>query len=147
MNVTELVQKSVDEWNNKDKKAFLINFTESSKIIGPDGSVMHGLKGVEMFWEFWQGAFPDNKGTIKDIFAAGDRAYARLTVESTHTGTLHLANGNQIPATGRHTSLSVTQVHAIRHNKFVTSRILLDQFDLFTQLGLMPLHRGNSYES
>lgn len=139
MTVTELVQKSVDEWNRKDKKKFIGNFAESSKIIGPDGTVVHGLQGVEEFWELWQGAFADNKGTIKDIFGAGDRAYAQLTVEATHTGTLHLANGRQIPATGRHTSLSVMQVHTIHHSKFMISRISFDQFELFTQLGLIPV--------
>jgi predicted ester cyclase len=145
MTVTELVQKSVDEWNRKDKKAFLGNFTDSSKIIGPDGTVVHGLQGVEKFWELWQGAFADNKGTIKDIFGAGDRAYAQLTIEATHTGILPLANGRQIPATGRHTSLPVMQVHTIHHNKFMISRISFDQFALFTQLGLIPISGGDSH--
>jgi predicted ester cyclase len=147
MNVTELVQKSVDEWNKKDKEAFLTNFTESSEITGPDGAVLRGLKGVEMFWDIWQGAFPDNKGTISNIFAAVDRACAEVTVESSHAGILHLADGSQIPATGRHVCLSSVQVHTIRHGKFVTSRLYFDQFDLFTQLGLMPIHRVDSYRS
>jgi predicted ester cyclase len=145
MSVIELVQKSVDEWNRKDKKAFLGNFTESSEIVGPDGTVVHGLLGIEEFWEIWQGAFADNKGAIKDIFGTGDRAYAQLTVEATHTGTLHLANGRQIPATGRHTSLPVAQVHTIHHNKFMISRILFDQFELFTQLGLIPVTGAYSH--
>ncbi|MDQ3905003.1 MAG: ester cyclase [Actinomycetota bacterium] len=143
MTVTELVHKSVDEWNRKDKKAFLGNFTESSQIIGPDGTVLHGLHGVDKFWELWQGAFPDNKGTIKDIFGAGERACAQLTVEATHTGTLRLANGGQVPATGRHTCLPVTQVHTVRQNKFIISRIVLDEFVLFTQLGLLPIPGGD----
>lgn len=37
MDIKELVQKSVDEWNAKDKKAFVANFTESSEITGPGG--------------------------------------------------------------------------------------------------------------
>jgi len=49
MAVTNLVQKSLDEWNGKDKRAFLRNVTESSKIIGPDGVILHGLPGVETF--------------------------------------------------------------------------------------------------
>ena len=145
MSVIELVRKSVDEWNRKDKKAFLENFTEDSKIVGPDGTIVHGLSGVEKFWELWQGAFADNKGTIKDIFGAGDRAYAQLTIEATHTGTLPLANGRQIPATGRHTCLPVIQVHTIHHNKFMISCISFDRFDLFTQLGLMPVTRSDSH--
>ncbi|HYZ38373.1 MAG TPA: nuclear transport factor 2 family protein [Pseudonocardiaceae bacterium] len=145
MAVKELVRKSVDEWNKKDKKAFLGNFTESSKIIGPDGVILHGLPGIEKFWELWQGAFPDNKGTIDDIFATDERAYAEVTVEATHTGTLYLGNGRQIPATGRHICLPVAHVHTIRHGKFVISHIYFDQFDLFIQLGLMPIPAADSH--
>ena len=147
MDVTELVQKSVDEWNKKDKEAFLANFAESSEITGPDGPVLRGVKGVEMFWEVWQSAFPDNEGTISNIFAVGDRACAEVTVETTHTGTLHVADGSQIPATGRHVCVPVVQVHAIRDGKFVTSHLYFDRFNLFTQLGLMPLRRADSHRS
>jgi predicted ester cyclase len=147
MDVKELVQKSVDEWDKKDKEAFLAHFTERSEITGPDGVALHGLQGVEKFWEVWQGAFSDNKSTISNIFAAGDRACAELTIESTHNGSLHLADGNQIPATGRHLCLPVAQVHTIRDSKFLISHIYFDQFDLLTQLGLIPIHRIDSHRS
>jgi ketosteroid isomerase-like protein len=147
MDVKELVVKSVDEWNKKDKEAFLAYFTERSEITGPDGVTLHGLQGVEMFWEVWQGAFSDNNGTISDVFAAGNRACAEVTVASTHTGTLHLADGSQIPATGRQLCLRVAQVHTIRDGRFLTSHIYFDQFDLLTQLGLIPIHRVDSHRS
>lgn len=147
MDVKELVLKSVDEWNKKNKEAFLAHFTERSEITGPDGVTLHGLQGVEMFWKVWQGAFSDNNGTISNIFAAGNRACAEVTVESTHTGTLRLADGSQIPATGRHLCLLVAQVHTIRDGKFLTSHIYFDQFDLLTQLGLIPIHRVDSHRS
>ena len=47
MDIKELVQKSVDDWNAKDKKAFVANFTKKSEITGPGGLVLHGLEGVE----------------------------------------------------------------------------------------------------
>ncbi len=100
-----------------------------------------------MFWEVWQGAFPDNKSTISNIFASGGRACAEVTVESTHTGTLHLADGSQIPSTGRQLCLRVAQVHIIRDGKFLTSHIYFDQFHLLTQLGLIPIHRADSHQS
>lgn len=63
MDVKKLVLKSVDDWNKKDKEAFLANFTESSEITGPGGVLLSGLAGVETLWETWQGAMPDNQGT------------------------------------------------------------------------------------
>jgi predicted ester cyclase len=112
MDIKELVQKSVDEWNAKDKKAFVANFTERSKITGPGGLVLHGLEGVEKLWDVWQGALPDNQGAIGDVFASGDRACAEVVFEGTQTGTLYIADG-QIPATGRRVSVPIAQIHTV----------------------------------
>jgi hypothetical protein len=76
MDIVELVQKSVDEWNKKNKEAFLTHFTERSEITGPDGAALHGLQGVEMFWEVWQGAFsitraPSATSSQRDGISAG----------------------------------------------------------------------------
>jgi hypothetical protein len=37
MDIKQLVQKSVDDWNAKDKKAFVALFTEHSQITGAGG--------------------------------------------------------------------------------------------------------------
>lgn len=142
MDVKELVRKSMDDWNNKDKEEFLANFTESSEITAPGGLVLCGLKGVEMFWEVWQGAFPDSQGTVSDLFAAGDRACHEGIFEGTHTGTLHGVDGSEIPPRGRQVSLRFAQVHTIRYDKFVTSHLYFDQVELLTQLDQMPTSGG-----
>jgi predicted ester cyclase len=138
MDIKELVQKSVDEWNAKDKKAFVANFTERSKITGPGGLVLHGLEGVEKLWDVWQGALPDNQGAIGDVFASGDRACAEVVFEGTQTGTLYIADG-QIPATGRRVSVPIAQIHTVCDDKFVTSHLYFDQFGLLAELGLIPI--------
>jgi len=138
MDIKELVQKSVDDWNAKDKKAFIGNFTERSEITAPGGLVLHGLAGVEKLWDIWQGALPDNQGAIGTVFAAGDRACAEVIFEGTQTGTLHIADG-QIPATGRRVCVPVAQVHTICDGKFVTSHLYFDQFGLLAELGLIPI--------
>jgi len=138
MDIKELVQKSVDEWNAKDKKAFVANFTERSKITGPGGLVLHGLEGVEKLWDVWQGALPDNQGAIGDVFASGDRACAEVVFEGTQTATLYIADG-QIPATGRRVSVPIAQIHTVCDDKFVTSHLYFDQFGLLAELGLIPI--------
>lgn len=147
MDIVGLVRKSVEDWNNKDKEAYLANFTERSEITGPGGLVLRGLEGVEMLWEIWQSALPDNQGTISNVFAAGERACGEVTFEGTHTGTLRVADGSQIPATGRHVRVPLAQVHTICDDKFVTSHLYFDQFDLLTQVGLMPIHGVDSHQS
>jgi predicted ester cyclase len=138
MDINELVQKSVDDWNAKDKKAFVALFTEHSLITGPGGLELHGLEGVEKLWDVWQCALPDNHGTISTIFASGDHACAEVVFEGTHTGTLFIADG-EIPATGRRVCVPVAQVHTIRHDHFRTSHLYFDQFGLLAELGLIPI--------
>lgn len=138
MDVNELIKNSLEAWNKKDKEAFLANMTESSEIISPGGLVLRGREGAETFWNVWQGAFPDSRGTVSNVFVAGDQACDEGTFEGTHTGTLYGTDGNQIPPTGKRVSLSIAQVRTIRDGKFVTDRIYFDQVELLTQLGLMP---------
>ncbi|MGH3719144.1 MAG: ester cyclase [Pseudonocardiaceae bacterium] len=138
MNADEIMQKSRDAWNKKDKEAFLAYFTEHSELTGPGGLTLQGLAGVEMLWEAWRGAFPDNQVTSRNVFAAGDQVCGEGTFEGTHTGTLNGADGSQIPPTGRHVSLSSAEVNTIRDDKFVTMHIYLDQVELLTQLGRPP---------
>jgi predicted ester cyclase len=144
MNVKELVQKSVDDWNKKDKVAFIANFTQSSLITGPGGLALRGLEGAEMLWDAWQGALPDNRGAISNVFASDDRACAEVTFEGIHTGTLQIADG-QIPATGRHVCVPIVQVHTLCDDKFVTTHLYFDQFGLLTELGLMPIQRADPH--
>ncbi|MBV8996458.1 MAG: nuclear transport factor 2 family protein [Pseudonocardiales bacterium] len=138
MDIKELVQKSVDDWNAKDKKAFIANFAKNAEITGPGGLELHGLAGAEKLWDVWQCALPDNQGAISNVFASGDRACAEVIFEGTHTGTLDIADG-RIPATGRRVCVPIAQVHTIRDDRFVSSHLYFDQFGLLAELGLIPI--------
>jgi predicted ester cyclase len=138
MDIKELVQKSVDDWNAKDKKAFVANFTESSEITGPGGLVLHGLEGSRSYGTSGKSALPDNQGVIGNVFESGDRACAEVIFEGTHTGALYIAEG-QIPATGRRVCVPTAQVHTICDDRFVTSYLYFDQFGLLAELGRIPI--------
>ncbi len=99
--------------------------------------------GAETLWDIWQGAFPDNQGVITGVFVSADRACAEVTFVGTHTGPLHIADG-QIPATGRSVYVPVAQVHTMRDDKFATSHLYFDQLGLVLELGLMPVHLGGA---
>lgn len=138
MDIKELHLSARDAWNKKDKEAFFAYMSENIEITMPGGLVLRGLQGLETQWSVWQGAFPDNQAPITNIFAAGDQACAQATFEGTHTGTLHGADGSQIPSTGRHVSLPIVHVSTVRDGKFRAFRIYFCRVELLTQLGLMP---------
>ena len=138
MDAKDLIQNSLDAWNAKDLEAFLANMTESSEIVAPGGFFLRGQEGAKTFWNVWQGAFPDSKGSISNVFATGEHACDEVMFEGTHTGTLHRADGSQILPTGKRVRLPMVQVRIIRDSKFVTDHIYFDQIELLTQLGLPP---------
>ncbi len=138
MDAKSLVQKAYDDWNNRDKDAFLARFAEGSKMTTPGGLMLSGRDGVEMFWETYQGAAPDNQAIIRNLFSADNQAGVEATFEGTHTGVLHGADGRQIPPTGRHISVPLVEFYTFHGDEIATLHVYYDQVDLLTQLGLMP---------
>lgn len=128
----------MDDWNRKDKEAFLTNFTENSEITGPGGIVLQGLAAIEMFWDIWQTAFPDNQTTISNVFSAGDQGCREGVLAGTHTGILQGPDGSQIPPTGRYLRLPFAEFATACDGRFVTTHFYFDQLDMLTQLGQIP---------
>jgi predicted ester cyclase len=138
MDVREIVETFYDNWNKKDKEAFLADCNDSVEITAPGGLVLRGLSGAEMYWEGWVGAFPDNQQINLTIFGVGDQAAAEGVFEGTHTGILHAPDGTEIPPTDRHIAGKFSEFFVVRDHKIVSIHLYYDQLDVLTQLGLMP---------
>ena len=138
MDATEIIRASYDDWNNKDKASFVSHFTERSEITASGGLVFNGLARVEMFWDGWQIAFPDNHLTIRALFGSGDQVAVEATFEGTHTGPLPGPDGSEIPATGKHVSAPYADFFTVHGDKIAINHLYYDQLELLIQLGLMP---------
>lgn len=71
------------------------------EIFNPDFAVHSGttdlpLEQFILYWTSRLSAFPDQKGTVEDIIAEGDKVMVRLTIRGTHQGEFM-----GIPATGK----------------------------------------------
>jgi ketosteroid isomerase-like protein len=138
MDVKDFVKKTYDEWNKRDKEAFLADYSDSAEIIAPGGLVLRGRSGVDRFWETWQGAFPDNEATIHNILGVDDQAALEAVYEGPHIGVLRAPDGTEMQPTGHHMSLKYSQFFVVRDDKVVSMRLYYDQLDLLTQLGQTP---------
>lgn len=79
----------------------------------------------------WRKAFPDARGTIKNIFASGDRAVAEIVWEGTHRGDLESAEG-KLPASGKRISVPASMVVRVKDGRISESH---HYFDMQTLLG------------
>jgi steroid delta-isomerase-like uncharacterized protein len=87
--------------------------------------------------EGWKTAFPDGRGTIKNIVATGDAVVAEIVWEGTHKGTLQGPMGT-LPATGRRVDVAAVQVVRFDNGKIREVRHYFDLLTLLSQIGAAP---------
>jgi predicted SnoaL-like aldol condensation-catalyzing enzyme len=90
-----------------------------------------GPEGVSLFALGSRVAFPDQRVTIQDLLAEGDRVAVRFSLEGTHRGDLL-----DLPPTGRHVAVQGVALYRIAGGKIAEGWIGLDGIGLLDQLGL-----------
>jgi steroid delta-isomerase-like uncharacterized protein len=80
-----------------------------------------------------RGAFPDMHWVVDETVASGDKVVTRFTWTGTHRGTF-LGN----PATGRGVNAKGVVIDRLEAGKMADSRILMDNFTMMQQLGVIP---------
>lgn len=136
--INSLVTRSYDLWNAHDRDAWVGCFNDDVAFKGPGGLAGKGLDAARMFWSIWQDAFPDCQATINVAVAEGNEAIQEGVFSGTHTEVLHTPNSGDIPPTGKGVALPFTLGTTYRDGKWSSFRLIFDQVDLMTQLGLTP---------
>ena len=109
----------------------------------PADSVAHGLgdheadvRGPAEFKQFMANitdSIPDVHIHVDDIFAEGDRAAARITLEGTHTG-----EGLGVPPTGRTIRIQGNIIVRIVDGRILEGWNSYDQLGFLRQIGALP---------
>jgi predicted ester cyclase len=92
-----------------------------------------GLQGVKESFAGFRAAIPDMAAEVHDLFSAGDKVVARVTLTGTHTGSL-----GEIPASGN--EISVNNIDIIRFEGGVAVERWgrADSLAFMQQLGVIP---------
>ncbi len=85
----------------------------------------------------WKEAFPDGKGTIRQIAASGNTVVQEITWEGTHTGPLVTPNGT-LPASNRQIAVPATLWYRFHGDTIEEIHHHLDLMTMLQQLGAMP---------
>jgi ketosteroid isomerase-like protein len=132
----QLLQRSVDTWNERDHDAWTALYdADAFELQAPGGLRAAGPEAVELVWTTWNGAFPDNKIGVIGAHGERDVATHEGLFEGTHTGPLIGAAGS-IEATGASVSLPFVMVYRSEEGKITGLRLYFDQLELMTQLGV-----------
>jgi ketosteroid isomerase-like protein len=98
------------------------------------------VSGPEEFAPFLQGyltAFSDFRHEVLDFVESGDTVALELVVRCTHTGPLHMRQG-ELPATGREVVWDSTDYVKIRDGRIASWHVYTDGVAFLAKLGLVP---------
>lgn len=138
MDALQLIEKTTDTWNNRDRDGYLACYAEDCEITAP-GLVGKGRQGVNDFWDAYMTAFPDNQVVLTTIVSGRSReAVEEGRMEGTHTGPLVGANGEALPPTGVHIAAPYVAVNTERDGRLTSFRFYFDQLEFLVQLGALP---------
>lgn len=125
-----LARRVIEEvWNQQNIAAAEQMFAPDYVMNTPDQRLT-GLAAFKEFHKTYCSAFPDQRFTIEDLIAEGDRIVTRWTVEGTHKGDLL-----GTPASGKRVRVNGITISRIQNGKVVEEHAIWDALGLAQQIG------------
>ena len=124
----ELVRKFVEAYNKRNLDAF-------NDLLAPDyfdHTNQVGVEGLKQLMNMAFKAFPDFHETIEEIIAEGDKVWARIIFEGTHTG-----KWMGLPPTGKKVRTEMVDIFQIVNGKLIAYRDVNNNLDFLTKLGIV----------
>jgi steroid delta-isomerase-like uncharacterized protein len=106
-----------------------VDFVELEPLPGQ----RQGREGLKEVIGMLRAAFPDIHWIVEETVASGDKVVTRFTWTGTHRGTFL-----GVPASGRSVSVKGVVIDRLVAGKMADSRILMDNFTMMQQLGVIP---------
>ena len=106
-----------------------VDFVELDPLPGQ----RQGREGLKEVIGMLHAAFPDIHWVVEETVASGDKVVTRFTWIGTHRGTFL-----GVPASGRTVSVKGVVIDRLSAGKMADSRILMDNFTMMQQLGVIP---------
>jgi steroid delta-isomerase-like uncharacterized protein len=106
-----------------------VDFVELDPLPGQ----RQGREGLKEVIGMLRAAFPDIHWVVEETVASGDKVVTRFTWTGTHRGTFL-----GVPASGRSVSVKGVVIDRLAAGKMADSRILMDNFAMMQQLGVIP---------
>ncbi len=95
---------------------------------------VQGRQAWVEIWQGWKQVFPDNKGTVQNVFVNGNQALGEVTFDGTFRGDL-VTPGGTISATGkRMEQLPVPFVYTVEGGKLKESNVYFDLTTILQQI-------------
>ena len=130
----ELLQKNIEAFNKGDLETFGSTLARNGRYEEHATKRVTTSRDEEVdLTRGWREAFPDARGTIRNMVSSGDQAVAEITWEGTHKGNLETPAG-RIPASGKKISVLASMVVQVRGDEITESHHYFDMNTLVDQI-------------
>jgi steroid delta-isomerase-like uncharacterized protein len=134
------VRRLFEEVLNRQNTALLPTLLDPD-VLFHGASEEQGIAAYQALVARVRVAFPDQRFTIEDTIASGDRVVVRWNMEATHSGPLA-----GIPATGKRVTQRAIVIYRFKDGKVAEAWTQMDQVGMLRQLGRDPLPAANRSE-
>jgi steroid delta-isomerase-like uncharacterized protein len=133
----ELLDRYIERYNARDIEAVGDLYAEDAIRSMPDGT-FEGRSSIRERLASELAVFPDVIYTVSSFIEEGDSFADEWTIVGTNTGPLTLANGTELPPSGKKVEIRGMEFVQVRDGKIVIHNLYHDNMAVMAQLGLVP---------
>jgi predicted ester cyclase len=137
MSSADLLHKAIGLYNAGDLDGFVNGYAEDAVLVTPDGSAV-GREAIRAQWTREQISFPDRTHTIDALVEQRDTIATEFTWVATNTGPWILADGTQLPSTGKRLEITGMVLTTFRDGMMKVQHMYWDNLNAAQQAGLLP---------
>jgi len=132
-----VVERGNKAFNAHDLEALARDTAPDAELTAPGDMKLKGPQAIKEYNQNFVNAFPDARIENKNVIAQGNTVVVEGVFSGTHKGTLKTPMGD-VPATGRKVKGEFVQVFEVDRGLIKNARLIFDQVQLMTQLGMAP---------
>ena len=132
-----LLDRYVERYNAGDLDGVMDLYAEDASQRMPDGT-FEGRSAIRDRLAKELDAFSDLAHRVVSYVEGGDAFADEWVFVGTHTGSVVLADGTEVPPTGKRVEVQGMEVVKIRDGKIVVNNLYYDNLAVAAQLGLLP---------
>jgi predicted ester cyclase len=132
-----LLDHYVDRYNADDLDGVIDLYADDATQIMPDGR-FDGREAIRERLAQELAAFSDVHHSVRSFVEEGDAFCDEWTFAGTHTAPLRLADGSELPPTGRRIEIKGMELVLVREGKVILNTLYYDNLAVAAQLGVIP---------
>jgi steroid delta-isomerase-like uncharacterized protein len=136
-NYKSLLDRYVELYNTGDLDGVMDLYADDAVQIMPDGT-FEGRSAIRERLAKELTAFPDVRHRFTSYVEQDDAFADEWIFVGTHTGPLVLADGTELPPTGKRVEVRGMELVELRDGKIVVDNLYYDNLAVAGQLGLVP---------